>query len=688
MSTAKILVVEDEYIVAMALEKSLEHMGYVVAATADSGRAAIEKASETRPDLVLMDIRLKGPMDGIEAGATIHTRFDLPLVYTTAYADEDTLQRARITEPYGYIIKPFDDRDLRTAIEIALHRHRADKKVRDSEQRFSTTLASIADAVVAADADGSVSFMNPAAEALTGWHQSDALGKKMSSALWVVDEDGHMVAEKTVRKVLRAGGAFSLANHILITQAGTEVPVDCTVAPIRNGQGAISGVVMAVRDITGIRRADEEKHSLQGQLRQAQKMEAVGLLAGGVAHDFNNLLTVIEGNAQLGMMQLRPDDRGYEEFETIERTAEQAAHLTRQLLAFSRRQILQPRQLDLNQLVRTFTQLLERVMGANIRLHLDLAPKCGAVFADPQALQQVLMNLVVNAKDAMPEGGELRILTRVLKADAAYRRTHPAATAHEYVRLTVSDTGTGMDDSTLKRLFEPFFTTKEVGKGTGLGLPVVYGIVKQHDGWIDVNSSPGKGPRFDIYLPVCGSAPQASRPQEEEAPAVVGGHETILLAEDQPGVREFGRRVLEELGYTVLLACDGAEAVKLFASRHPRVNLVILDAVMPKASGRKAWESMRALDGDTPVLYITGYSEELSGLSAEAQGGVRVLRKPFGAVELGLTVRGILDSATPSPAPDARVKARSAPATRQKVADDWPWRRAPARAAKIARGRR
>ena len=687
MHRVKILVVEDESIVAMALEKSLERMGYAVVGTADSGRAAIERAAEGRPDLVLMDIRLKGSMDGIEAGAAIRSRFGVPLVYTTAYADDETLRRARVTEPYGYIIKPFDDRDLRTAIEIALYRHRSDKKVQDSEQRLSTTLASIADAVIAIDTKGGVSFMNPAAEALTGRKQDEAGGEKVASVLWLLDEDGHAVAEKTVRRVLRDGSVLAMAQHNVINAAGAEVPVDCTAAPMRDSEGLVSGVVMALRDMTEIRRADEERQNLQGQLRQAQKMEAVGVLAGGIAHDFNNLLTVIKGNAQLGMLQLRPEEPLYEEFATIERTAEQAAHLTRQLLAFSRRQILQPRQLDLNQIIRTFTQLLERVIGVNIRLHLDLAPKCGAVFADAQALEQVLMNLVVNAKDAMPEGGELRIVTRVLRADAAYRRAHPAATATEYARLTVSDTGTGMDENTLKRLFEPFFTTKAVGKGTGLGLPVVYGIVQQHDGWIDVSSAPGKGTRFDIYLPAYHSTHEASRPQEYQAPAVVGGHETILLAEDQPGVREFGRRVLQQLGYTVLVASDGQEAVKVFANHHQRVNLVILDAVMPKASGRKAWDAMSAMDGKTPVLYITGYSDELSGLSAAARGGIPVLHKPFGAVELGLTVREILDSARPDPAPAPRRRAGPARAAGPKVPDDWPWKRAPT-PAKVARGRK
>lgn len=394
----------------------------------------------------------------------------------------------------------------------------------------------------------------------------------------------------------------------------------------------------------GLRQSLQDLTEAQAQLLQVQKLDSIGRVAGGIAHDFSNLLTVILGYAQLGQGKLEPTHPVHTGLKDIEMAARRGAKMTGQLLAFSRRQILQKRVLDLNELISEFSKMLVRMIREDIQLHLDLAPQLERTFADGNALEQVLMNLALNARDAMPEGGILCIATAQVEIDEVYCQTHPEAKPGNYLRLTVADTGIGMDDEAVEHLFEPFFTTKEPGRGTGLGLPMAYGIVKQHDGWIEVESVVGQGTTVHVYVPVHqGGVTEAA--EEPKALALPTGRGTILLAEDEPKVQEFGRSVLEELGYSVLTARDGKEAVEVFAANRDKVDLIILDAVMPKLSGSKARRAIRALRADVPVLFITGYSEEIARLTSAESTTVHILRKPFGRAELGRKVREVLDEA-------------------------------------------
>ena len=401
------------------------------------------------------------------------------------------------------------------------------------------------------------------------------------------------------------------------------------------------GWVVVLRDVTERKRAEEERSRLESQLRQAQKMEAVGLLAGGVAHEFNNLLTVIQGNAELALLnsQSTPVKK---ELSIVQSTAQKAARLTRQLLAFSRRQVLQPGEVDLNKLIHGLAEMLERLIGENIELQLDLVSGLGMVPADAGAVEQALMNLAVNARDAMPEGGKMRFETAFAHIDGTFCATHREAKPGDYVRVSVVDTGIGMDAATQQHIFEPFFTTKEVGKGTGLGLAMVYGVVTQHGGWIDVQSRVGEGTRFDVYLPV----QEASAQTREGSPSLAGvpsGNETVLLAEDEPDVRDFAKRVLTGLGYTVLIAEDGEDAARVFAANQERVGMVILDVVMPKASGRKAYEEIAKMRAGIPHLYISGYNEIMGDPAVGTDTASQVLQKPFTVEELAFRVRRVLD---------------------------------------------
>ncbi len=392
--------------------------------------------------------------------------------------------------------------------------------------------------------------------------------------------------------------------------------------------------VVAVRDIT-------ERKRLEEQLREAQKMEAIGRLAGGVAHDFNNLLTVIGGYSQMLMADLPEDHPHYTLAQEIFRASERAAALAGQLLAFGRRQIMQPRVINLNQLVADLHKLLRRVIGEDIELATALSPDLGNVMADPGQIEQVIVNLAVNARDAMPHGGRLTLSTANVDLTGHPIQGPVTELSGPFVVLAVEDTGCGMDEATRRRIFEPFFTTKPPGQGAGLGLSTVYGIVRQHGGAIGVESTPGRGTTFRIYLPRVQEAPAPSPEIPSGGPP--GGNETILLVEDEASVRRLVRRSLEQLGYTVLEA-DGHEAARaLCLGYKDRIHLLVTDVIMPKVSGRQLAASLLELRPELKVLYLSGYSEEQIARARVLEAGLNFLAKPFTLEALARKVREVLD---------------------------------------------
>lgn len=785
MVATRILVVEDENITALSIKKMLQDLGSVVTALASTGEAALRYAAETQPDLVLMDIKLQGDMDGVATAEQIQARFNLPVIYLTAFADEATLQRAKVTKPYGYLLKPFDERELHNTIEVGLYQHQTERKLRESEQWLAATLNSIREGVITTDAQGRIMSMNPTAERFTGWQQAEALNRDCVDILNILAPETGTFGESPLLKLLPEGG--ELTNCLLLARDGLETFIDGNVAPIRDDQGNVLGAVSTFRDITERRQTEEEirRHNreltllnqviaasvtslepenfleaacrelalafdlplvtavllsqdktsavvvaeytpqkqsaflnrsfivdrdiviqallvnktpmnvadvrddprfaqiyellhphqvvsllllpliidgevvgllalgspelhhftsniinlawtvanqvagalsrvqlnqqrrqlsavieqtaesviitdangvityvnptfeqvsgysqaevigrnphilrsgkqdsafyrqlwetirsgqvwhgqltnkkkdgspfieeatitpvrnengaivnyvavkrdvtreleLQEQFYQMQKMEAVGLLAGGIAHDFNNILLVINGFAEMIKYQLPPDDPVQEMAGKILDAGKRAASLTRQLLAFSRKQVAESRVFDLNTVVHGMEKMLRRLIGEHIQVQTHLAPKLWSIKADPNQIEQVIINLIVNARDAMPGGGSLIIETANMIVEEGHVISRLEVQPGEYVILTVSDTGVGMSQEVKARIFEPFFTTKETGKGTGLGLATVYGIIKQSGGYIWVYSEEGQGTTFKIYLP-------------------------------------------------------------------------------------------------------------------------------------------------------------------------------------------
>ena len=413
---------------------------------------------------------------------------------------------------------------------------------------------------------------------------------------------------------------------------------------LRDERGEPVEAVGAWTDVTDYRRAEEERQRLEAQFRQAQKMEAVGRLAGGVAHDFNNMLTVISGYAELALQRLKPADPLYQDIREILDAAERSTELTRQLLAFSRRQIIAPRPLDLNEHISGMEKMLGRLLGEDILLKVAPHEALWPVFMDPAQVDQVVANLVVNARDAMPSGGKLLLETRNLVLDTDYCDSHPGASPGEYVLMAITDTGCGMDRETLERAFEPFFTTKGEGKGTGLGLSTVYGIVKQNNGLIQLYSEPGHGTTVKIYLPRHAGQERAMAPEAplEQEPR---GRETVLLVEDEESLRKLARAMLQHLGYRVVEASGPGEALALCEKHEGEIHLLLTDVVMPLMNGNELSQRIRAMRPSVRKLFMSGYTSNAISHHGVLEPGVAFIQKPFNRQELARKVREVLDRA-------------------------------------------
>jgi|SRR5579885_2042090 len=800
MSTSRILIVEDEIIIGRELESRLISLGYEVVGIASSGREAIRLAEQTQPSLVLMDIVLKGDMDGIEAATEIRQRCSLPVIYLTAYTDENTLKRAKVTEPFGYIVKPFSERELRANIEMALYKHQVECRAQKVEMWFASAIEPTATAVIATDQDGVIKLINPSAEKLTEFTRQEAIGKRLEEILRLLDTRTN--SPLSLQEALAQGFVVCLGEEtILVGRQGAKRPVDFTLSHLRNASGKSEGLIAVFRDVLGLKRGalaclnadvaialgrslslremlqacaesmvrnfdaafariwtlsdsktvlelqasagqythldgphsrvpvgkfkigliaqeklphltndilndprlsdpewarregmvafagyplmvgdrvvgvmalfarrplsdgilevlasvahtialgieqkrhEEELRKKDEQLRQAQKLEAIGSLAGGVAHDFNNLLTIINGYSEIITSQLPADSPVRNLAREIGQAGERAASLTRQLLAFSRKQVLEPKVLNLNAEVTDTAKMLKRLIGEDVELNIVLEPGLGRVKADPGQVEQILINLAVNARDAMPQGGKLTIETADVELDQTYTDNCPGLRPGPYVMLAVSDNGCGMDEATKARIFEPFFTTKGPGKGTGLGLATVYGIVKQSEGHIAVYSEPGRGTTFKIYLPAVATE-QLSGKSHPGLQVVRHGTETILLTEDEPAVLALARHVLEMHGYTVLEASNPEKAIRIAEAHKGTIHLLVTDVVMPALSGRQLVERLAALRPGMKVLYLSGYTDDAVVRHGVLQEQTAFLQKPFTTRALAQKVREVLD---------------------------------------------
>jgi two-component system, cell cycle sensor histidine kinase and response regulator CckA len=507
-----------------------------------------------------------------------------------------------------------------------------EEALRRTAQELDAIVGTTPLATVVVDMDRRVRLWNAAAERIFGWTAAETLGQPYPlrpvgdtpapESLFAAAFGGSPVLGDEIRRVARDGRALDLCVWN---------------APLRDGEGNLRGLIAVLADIT-------ERKALEAQLEQSQKMEAVGLLAGGVAHDFNNILTAIQGFTDLLLADEREGSARHADLLEIRRATTRASDLTRQLLAFGRKQVLRPAVIDLNATVAELEKILGRVLGEDVELVIEPGRALAPVRADRGQVEQVLVNLAVNARDAMPTGGVLRIETRtvVLAPENTLRHPQPVPPGR-YVRVSVADTGTGMPPEVVARIFEPFFTTKEVGRGTGLGLSTVYGIVKQSGGYVWAESEPGKGTTFRIYLPAVDAAAEPAAAPEREEPAAPGA-ETVLVVEDDEAVRELAARVLRGRGYRVLQAADGAEALAVLAGGR-KVDLVLSDVVMPRMSGPELARVAAAGGTLPPVLFMSGYPDHMLVRHSAVGAEIHLIEKPFTPEQLARRIRALLDRA-------------------------------------------
>jgi len=618
---AGIAIVEDEYIVALDIKSFLERSGYSVAGMFSSGEELIRRYDEIQPELILMDIKIRGDMDGVETARLIHDRYFTPVVLLTAFADDETVARAKITQPFGYILKPFEERELRTAIEIALYRAGMEKRLRESEERYRSLFYEGISGNFLADGDGAIIDANPAFRSLFGLTGEDARLGRLEELF--ADQAGW----ESFRDTLASGRRFELAEIALRGTDGQELLVLANAAAIIDQDGSMVGMRGELSDTT-------ERRRLEERLAQAQKMEAVGRLAGGIAHDFNNILTAILGYSNLLDDEIDGEGPARDDVEGIRKAAARAANLTRQLLAFSRRQPFSPRPLELNSLARDTERLLRRLLTEEIALSLAPSDAEAIVVADPVQMEQIILNLALNARDAMPRGGTLVIAIDTRRIDSPLSIGIDTLAPGDYVTIEVRDTGLGIESRMLDKIFEPFFTTKPKELGTGLGLSTAYGIAKQSGGTIGVVSSLGQGSTFTVWIPRAVSQTAFADVEEPAGEQEAVRPSTILFVDDDEQVRSLATKLLTRKGHRILVAANAGEALLLAESYGTPIDLLIADTVMPFMDGFSLARRIQSILPDIAILFISGHP----GRANEPDAIGRFLAKPFTDAQLRAAV--------------------------------------------------
>ncbi|MBI5471960.1 MAG: PAS domain S-box protein [Ignavibacteriae bacterium] len=885
MTSSRILVVEDERIVAKDIQTKLRSFGYTAPAVASSAEEAIKAVERDRPDLVLMDIVLRGRESGIEAAQQIHKHYDVPIIYLTAYADAHTLERAKETGPVGYILKPFKERDLQIAVEMALYKHQMERRLKEHEQWLNTTLESIGDAVIATDVTGVIQFINASAEVLTGWRKEDALGKDLVEVYHILDSESHERLIDPVSTVLLQGRSFELGNHTIVKSlTGKETRIQQSGSQIKDSNGNIFGVVLVLRDMTdhyryledlhrtqeryrllfehnpqpmwvfdrhtlaflavntaaitsygyseeeflrmtikdirppeevpalmdrlagpprqtkhglwkhrkkdgtiiivdvsthelqfegrdavlvlsmdvtererateavreseerfrnlienardaiftlsrdaifttlnpafelitglkrdewigkslttlvhpedlkvaiehfgntingrqspvfelrllttkdeyvvveimtapqqhrgrvagvlGIARDISERRRLEEHVRENQKLDSLGTLAGGIAHDFNNILAIILGHATLLNQLMREKDQAQDKsLRAIATSVERGSGVVKKLMAFARKTEVQLGPVDVNQEIQETIALLRETFPRSIEFKLNLTRGLPLIMADRNQLHQVFLNLCVNARDAMEETGTLSFETEMIEGSTLLAR-YPTVTEEKYIHVSVSDTGFGMDSTVASRIFEPFFTTKGPGKGTGLGLSVVYGVVKNHQGFIDVESELGLGTTFHVYLPVRGERLKTTKTLPPSQDEDLRGNETILIIEDEKALLELLRETFESAGYSIISAETGPDGVEKYRQHQHDIALVLTDIGLPGFSGWEVCSRIRYINPDAQMILASGYLDPDRASTGIDVAKLEIIEKPYQPYHVLARVRHVLN---------------------------------------------
>jgi two-component system, cell cycle sensor histidine kinase and response regulator CckA len=644
--SGRVLIVDDQPPNVLLLERMLRQAGFTNLRSSTNPHAVLSIFAEFQPDILLLDLHMPG-LTGFEVMEQLKTvvadNVYFPILVLTADISTAMKQQALGCGAMDFLTKPFDVIEVVLRIKNLLKTRFLHLQLQDQNRTLEETvrertrevreqaalIAKARDAILVCDLQTRIMFWNEGAERLYGWTSAEAMDRNAIELFRMAAEQFEEAGAATLAHGVWAG---ELVQH---SRDGKEVIVMSRWTLIRNEAGQPRSNMVINTDIT-------RKKSLEAQLFHAQRMEGIGMVAGGVAHDFNNLLTIINGYSEMVMSCMEPDDPSRGMLREVYKAGERAISLTRQLLAFSRKQILQVQVIDLNSLIADAEKMLSRLIGEDVKIVVDGDPHLGRVKADAGQIEQILLNLCVNARDAMAHGGQITVRTRNVELDERYAREHPYVKPGRYVELGVRDTGAGMDEVTKARLFEPFFTTKELGKGTGLGLATVYGIVKQSGGSIEFESAPGCGTLFQIYLPRVEEAVSTNRSSIDEFKAPRGA-ETILLVDDDAGVRSVTRLALQSFGYEVLDAGGGAAALLLSRAHLAPIHLLVTDVVMPGMSGRELADRLTPTRAGLKTLYLSGYTDDAVIRNGVAVGSASFLAKPITPGMLARKVRQVLD---------------------------------------------
>lgn len=634
MKQEKLLIVENESIIAKDLELSLKRLGWIVIVTAYSGEDAIELARSAQPDLILLDIQLGKGIDGIEAAQEISSFSDVPVIYITAFTDEETLNRAKSTKPYGYIIKPIEDRNLQVAIEMALYKYRVEKELKEKDKWVQMIIENLDEGLIAVDRNGNIQMINPYAEFVAGIHKTDIIGLSQEKILVVIDEYTGTPLRIPFYKSMIEAELVPIRNGIqLKTPEGHLVSIEGKCVPIIDENSEVSGSMMIFHDVT------RKKH-LETRLRQAQKMEALGTLSGGIAHDFNNILSAIMGYTELAIKKIPVDSPVHQSIDHVLTASRRASELVKQILAFSRQSEERKQPVQVSTIIKEVLKLLRSSLPSTIEIEQNILSPQTLILSDPIQLHQVMINLCTNAAYAMRgKGGKLSV--RLEEIDiVVFDDISPGA----YICLTVSDTGYGMDNQVLSHIFDPYFTTKPPEEGIGMGLALVHGIVESHGGRIRVQSVPGKGTTFKIYFPrIIGPV----NPDSVSPITIKGGNERILYLDDEPLLVDLGKELLEPLGYTITGRTNSTKAFEDFLADPFQFDLVITDFTMPRMTGVEFIRRIREIRPDMPVILCTGFSDGNSIQDFESLGIGEVVLKPIILEKIASAIREVLDNQPP-----------------------------------------
>lgn len=669
----KILIVDDNTDDRRLLKYIVERKGHE-AVEAEDGLEGLRMAKIHRPDLVISDA-LMPLMDGFQflrAAKADETIRAIPFIfYSAIYKADKDVDLALALGAEAYIIKPKEPAEFWEEVEIILQNRGkeeiiAPELIREDEEylkRYSQVVATKLEEkvreleVAKAKVEESEAFVRKILETVDEGFIVVDRGYKILSANKAFCNSAKLAEEQVVgqpcyevshhldRPCFEAGevccvkkaietGVSQTGSHTHIGENGETCHVEIRAYPITDASGNIVSAIETITDVT-------EKKKLEEQLRHAQKLEALGTFAGGVAHDFNNIISVIVGYGGIMEMRLPEDDPNTPYLREIMAASERATRLTESLLIFSRKQTAELKPVSINDLVNGMKKMVFRIIGEDIETNIRLAPQTLTVMGDYGQLEQVLMNFATNARDAMPDGGSLTLETELQEIDDAFIHSNGFGKPGRYALISVTDTGAGMDEQTRERIFEPFFTTKDQGKGTGLGLSIVYGIINQHNGYIHCRSEQGKGTTFKVYLPLASGA--FFEKEEAIAATVKGGSESILIADDDENIRKLIRALLEQHGYAVIEAKDGADATNKFQDNKDRIDLVLLDVIMPRKGGKEVFDEIRAVCPDVKTLFISGYTGDVIGGKKISEESLPLLHKPVRPRELLYTIRKILD---------------------------------------------